>query len=89
MNKRQEEIAKAAQESNPKGWTIEDFFDAVYEGIRSEKAFMVHVLDGIVKMQSFDFDQIFADFANSIKKDSLTREEKQMAILNHVLERDD
>jgi hypothetical protein len=40
-------------------------------------------------MQSFDFDQIFADFANSIKKDSLTREEKQMAILNHVLERDD
>ncbi len=80
------ELAKAAQEANNKDWTIEELFDAVLESTRKTGVGMVHALDGTLKILSYDFGQIYGDYAKAIGKESLTQAEKQRALLNHVLE---
>ena len=86
MNKRQEDIARAAQKVN-KGWTVDDFMEAVLESTRKTGFGMVHALNGFIEMQSYDLDQIYQDYADAIDKDELTTQEKRQALMNHVLER--
>ena len=83
---KKEEIAKAAQEANPKDWTIDELFDAILESTRKTGVGMVHAIDGTLKIQSYDFKQIYGDYASAIGKESLTQAERQQALLNHVLE---
>ena len=88
MNKRQEEIAKAAQEANSKDWTIDELFEAILESTRKTGAGMVHALNGTLEIMSFNFGQIYGDYAKAIGKDSLTQAERQRALMNHILEKE-
>ena len=84
MNKKQEDIARAAQKIN-KGWTFDDFIKATIESTRKTGFGMVHALNGYIEMQSYDLEQIYKDYAAAIGKDEMTSQERTQALLNHVL----
>ena len=58
----------------------------IVEGTKKNSAMVSMMYDKSLQIIEYDFDEIYANFAEQIGKESLTREEKQMAILNHVLE---
>ena len=62
-----------------------DFDDVVKHIIEGQKD-MVKAMDVFCRVISYDYEKIYSDYAESIGKPELTQEEKQQAILNHILE---
>ena len=63
-----------------------DFIDTLIKYSKSNAAFVGWIGSHIIE---YDPDQGFRDYAAALKKsvDDLTREEKQVALFNHVMEK--
>ena len=67
---------------------FDEFVNHITEGLKRNQVVMAQMMDGYCRVISYDYDKIYSDYAEAIGKPRLTQEEKQQAILNHVLEND-
>ena len=64
-------------------------FDEVVEYIIEGQKGMAKAMDVFCHVLSTDYEKIYSDYAESIGKPSLTKEEKEQAILDYILEQAD
>ena len=82
MNKKQEQMAKDAQKANESDMTMDELFDYICESAIKESQTMREIF----RLATRPLADIYSEYAKQINQPSLTKEDKSLAFLNHVLE---
>ena len=72
-------------EENAGDFTLDNFFQYIFDSIKSQQKFAERASESYARFAAMDLEKIYEDYAASINQPALTVEEKQQAILEHVL----